>query len=54
MCGHTRYTWREVHDLHDLTGVARNFQAHYNIAQTDTVEIVRSTERGTAELEALA
>jgi len=33
-----RYTWREVHELYDLIGVACNLQAHYNIAPTDTVE----------------
>ena len=26
-------TWREVHKLYDLTGAARNLQAHYNIAR---------------------
>jgi len=43
MCGRftQRYTWREVHDLYDLTGAVRNLQAHYNIAPTDTVEVVR-------------
>jgi putative SOS response-associated peptidase YedK len=40
MCGRftQRYMWREIHDLYDLTGAARNLQAHYNIAPTDTVE----------------
>jgi putative SOS response-associated peptidase YedK len=48
MCGRftARYTWREVHDLYDLTGAARNLQAHYNIAPTDTVEVVRAGDRG--------
>jgi putative SOS response-associated peptidase YedK len=46
MCGHftQRYAWREVHDLYDLTGAARNLQAHYNIAPTDTVDVVKSTD----------
>jgi hypothetical protein len=37
MCGRftARYTWRQVHDLYDFTGAARNLQAHYNIAPTD-------------------
>ena len=40
MCGRftQRYTWREIHDLYGLTGAARNLQAHYNIAPTDTVD----------------
>ena len=35
------HTWREVHDLYGLTGAGRNLQAHYNIAPTDTVDVVR-------------
>jgi putative SOS response-associated peptidase YedK len=52
MCGRftARYTWREVHDLYDLTGAARNLRAHYNIAPTDTVEVVRPADTGTTEL----
>jgi putative SOS response-associated peptidase YedK len=52
MCGRftQRYTWREIHDLYDLTGAARNLQAHYNIAPTDIVEVVRSAVGGAAEL----
>jgi putative SOS response-associated peptidase YedK len=51
MCGRftQRYTWHEVHDLYDLTGAARNLQAHYNIAPTDTVEVVRPAS-GVSEL----
>ena len=39
MCGRftQRCTWREIHGLYDLTGAARNLQANYNIAPTDTV-----------------
>ena len=42
MCGRftQRYTWREVHDLYGLTGAARNLQARYDIAPTETVEVV--------------
>src|SRR5215472_13252942 len=49
MCGRftQRYTWREVHDLYDLTGAIRNLQAHYNIAPTDTVEVVRAADGAT-------
>jgi putative SOS response-associated peptidase YedK len=52
MCGRftQRYTWREVHDLYDLTGAARNLQAHYNVAPTDTVEVVRTADGGATEL----
>ena len=52
MCGRftQRYTWREIHDLYNLTGAARNLQAHYNIAPTDIVEVVRSAVGGAAEL----
>jgi putative SOS response-associated peptidase YedK len=52
MCGRftQRYTWREIHDLYDLTGTARNLQAHYNIAPTDTVDVVKLANGGTTEL----
>src|SRR5215472_1194537 len=52
MCGRftQRYTWREIADLYGLTGAARNLQAHYNIAPTDTVEVVRRAEGGATEL----
>jgi len=49
MCGRftQRYTWREIADLYGLTGTARNLQAHYNIAPTDTVNVVKSANRAT-------
>jgi putative SOS response-associated peptidase YedK len=52
MCGRfvQNYTWREVNDLYDLIGAARNLQAHYNIAPTDTVEVVRLADGGATEL----
>jgi putative SOS response-associated peptidase YedK len=52
MCGRftQRYTWREIHDLYGLTGPARNLQAHYNIAPTDTVDVVKFANGGTTEL----
>ncbi|HWN48651.1 MAG TPA: SOS response-associated peptidase family protein [Xanthobacteraceae bacterium] len=52
MCGRftQRYTWREIDDRYDLTGAARNLQAHYNVAPTDTVEVVKPVDGGTTEL----
>jgi putative SOS response-associated peptidase YedK len=52
MCGRftQRYTWREIQDLYDLTGTARNLQAHYNIAPTDSVEVVKPEKAGGNEL----
>jgi putative SOS response-associated peptidase YedK len=49
MCGRftQRYTWCEIHDLYDLTGAARNLQAHYNIAPMDTVEVAWPADIGT-------
>lgn len=44
MCGRfvQRYGWHEVQELYELPeGPARNLQAHYNIAPTDPVEVVR-------------
>jgi putative SOS response-associated peptidase YedK len=51
MCGRftQNYTWRDIHDLYGLTGAARNLQTHYNIAPTDTVDVVRPVAGG-AEL----
>jgi putative SOS response-associated peptidase YedK len=53
MCGRfvQRYTWDEVQDLYELPdGPARNLQAHYNIAPTDPVEVVRPAAAGGVEL----
>jgi putative SOS response-associated peptidase YedK len=51
LCGRfaQSYTWHEIHDLYGLTGPARNPQAHYNIAPTDPVDVVRPAAGG-AEL----
>jgi len=48
MCGRftQRYTWREIEDLYGLMGAARNLQAHYNIAPTDTVDVVTPARDG--------
>jgi putative SOS response-associated peptidase YedK len=53
MCGRfvQRYTWDDIQDLYGLPdGPARNLQAHYNIAPTDPVEVVRRAASGTTEL----
>src|SRR5260221_1670373 len=53
MCGRfvQRYTWDEVQDLYELPdGPARNLQAHYNVAPTDPVEVVRPAAAGGVEL----
>jgi putative SOS response-associated peptidase YedK len=52
MCGRftQRYTWDDIEDLYDLMGAARNLQAHYNIAPTDPVEVVRPTASAAVEL----
>jgi putative SOS response-associated peptidase YedK len=53
MCGRfvQRYGWHEVQDLYELpAGPARNLQAHYNIAPTDPVEVVRLDTDGAIEL----
>src|SRR5258707_11538120 len=49
MCGRftQRYTWDEIEDLYGLMGAARNLQAHYNIAPTDTVDVVTPAHDGT-------
>jgi len=55
MCGRftQRYTWQEVYKLYDLTGHARNLQAHYNIAPTDAVDVVRRADGSATELVAM-
>jgi putative SOS response-associated peptidase YedK len=42
MCGRftQRYTWRDIAALYGLLGAARNLQAHYNLAPTDTIDAV--------------
>jgi len=43
MCGRftQAYTWQELVALYRLTQPAVNLQAHYDIAPTDTVDVVR-------------
>ena len=51
MCGRfvQRYAWDDIQDLYDLPdGPARNLQAHYNVAPTDPVDVVKlATGSGT-------
>jgi len=52
MCGRftQKVTWHDIRDLYELVGDAGTLQAHYNIAPTGTVEVVRPCEKGAAEL----
>ena len=42
MCGRftQAYTWQEVHDFYSLTSPARNLQPNYNVAPTQTVNVL--------------
>jgi len=44
------FTWHEIRDLYELLGDTRNLQAHYNVAPTDPVQVVRTTAEGAREL----
>jgi putative SOS response-associated peptidase YedK len=50
MCGRftQHYTWREVHDLLDLVGAARNLEPRYNIAPTTTIDAAMPSGEGRA------
>jgi putative SOS response-associated peptidase YedK len=53
MCGRfvQRYTWDDVQGLYELPdGPVRNLQAHYNVAPTDSVSVVRPAAEGAREL----
>jgi putative SOS response-associated peptidase YedK len=53
MCGRfvQRYSWHEVQGLYELPeSPVRNLQAHYNVAPTDPVEVVRPVANGATEL----
>jgi putative SOS response-associated peptidase YedK len=51
MCFVRRYTWDDVQDLYELPdGPARNLQAHYNVAPTDPVNVVKLATGGATEL----
>lgn len=48
MCGRftQHYTWSDLLRLYRLAGPARNLEPHYNIAPTDTADVVVLRERG--------
>ena len=48
MCGRftQNYTWREVQELYGLVGAARNLQPRYNIAPTDSIDVVMPSKDG--------
>jgi putative SOS response-associated peptidase YedK len=48
MCGRfsQHYTWEEVHAFLSVFGPPRNLQPHYNIAPTDTVDVIRLGKHG--------
>jgi putative SOS response-associated peptidase YedK len=46
-----RYTWADIQDLYDIPdGPPRNLQAHYNVAPTDPLAVVRPAAGGATEL----
>lgn len=52
MCGRftQHYTWQQVHAFLSVFGPARNLQPHYNLAPTDTVDVIRLDKEGKREL----
>jgi putative SOS response-associated peptidase YedK len=52
MCGRftQHFTWQEVAEFLNVFGTPRNLQPHYNLAPTDTVEVVRLNEAGQREM----
>jgi putative SOS response-associated peptidase YedK len=52
MCGRftQHYTWQEVHAFLSVLGAPRNLQPHYNLAPTDTVDVIRLNASGQREL----
>ena len=48
MCGRftQAYTWQEVHEFYQLTGPARNLQRNYNVAPTQTVNVIVAGNAG--------
>src|ERR1700722_3426110 len=52
MCGRftQNYTWEQVYAFLSVFGPPRNLQPHYNIAPTDTVDVIRLDKHGAREL----
>jgi putative SOS response-associated peptidase YedK len=52
MCGRftQHYTWQQIHTFLSVFGPPRNLQPHYNIAPTDTVDVIRLGKDGKREL----
>lgn len=52
MCGRftQNYTWEEVHAFLSVFGPPRSLQPHYNIAPTNTVDVIRLDKEGKREL----
>ncbi len=52
MCGRftQHYTWQEVHAILSVFGPARNLQPHYNIAPTDSIDVIRLDKQRQREL----
>ena len=48
MCGRftQAYTWAEVYEFYNLTGIARNLRPNYNVAPTQTVNAIGRDENG--------
>jgi putative SOS response-associated peptidase YedK len=48
MCGRftQHYTWQEVQPFLSVFGTPQNLQPHYNIAPTDTVDVIRLGPQG--------
>lgn len=46
MCGRftQHYTWAEVHEFLSVFGPPRNLRPHYNVAPTDTVDVLRQAK----------
>jgi putative SOS response-associated peptidase YedK len=52
MCGRftQNYTWEQVHAFLSVFGPPRNLQPHYNLAPTDTVDVIRLDKQRQREL----
>jgi putative SOS response-associated peptidase YedK len=52
MCGRftQNYTWQQIREFLSVFGAPQNLQAHYNIAPTTLVDMVRHDSEGRREL----